>query len=653
MSNKKTIFQLKPSTVAVSLVLASMYVTPALAEDAEDAETMVVTGTRSSQLLEKVPANVEVITAQDIEMMGATSVVDILERTSGITSTGGGIGIRGLGSDYTVILVNGRKSGSMENSKDFQSYLTSSLDVASIERIEVLSGQAGSMYGSNAIGGVVNIITKQSMEPTSSFSLTHSTVETQGNYRHDFGQQGKFFGMVGGSYINYNSEESQDYSDGSSSYSADGKNYTVDGELGYVINDSNKVRFTGSYQYQNTLTPTISQELTDSDDDGAVDEITDSVSYRTARRSITDAAVILDGFVGDHSYTAGLSWNLVDLIADDEKFQTIILDVQNEWVVNDFNTVIMGAEFMQDYIDRPSVDVAEDTSNRYALYVQDEISLFNDTLLLLPSARLDSDSDFGEQLTYQFGASYQLLPGHYLKGNYGLGYKAPTLTELYSYETRSSGTVWGNPDLQPEESDSFDFRYEYHGKKLSGSIGYYNTHITNQYTTVYCDDLDSSSAYYSACEAVGEEINGDNQLRVNALEVKMQGVEAELAYKLTKNLNVKATYIYLDGEEMDEDGVWAAQATTSEEIYGLDLSYYKPENGVGINAWGKLNLGTSGRDSDELYDYYNFNMSVSKELPGDSKLILAGYNLIQSSEDTLNTDSLDDLEVRLSFQAKL
>lgn len=651
MCDKKAMYRLKPSTVAVSMVLGSMFINPVFAEDDE---TLVVTGTRSEQVLEKVPVNLEVITAQDIEEMGATSVADVLGRSAGVLSTQGGINIRGLGSNYSIILIDGRKSGSMENSKDFQGYLTESLNIQSIERIEILRGQAGSMYGSNAVGGVVNIITKESLEPASSFAITHGTFETLTTFRHDFGQQGNFFGMVGGSYKNYNSEESMDISDGSTSYSNEGDNYTLDAELGYIVNDSHKVKFVAGYQSQDAATPTVSYEYSD-------EEVSTSVSYRNYKRTISDAGFYFDGYTDDHTYSSGVTWNQVTLAnnvgeADeyDDVYQSIVVDGENQWTINDSNSLFVGAEMLLDSFEREDIALEEDTVTRYAIYLQHELNMFDDKLLALPSMRLDSDSAYGEHFTYQLGLSYQVIPGHYLKSNYGIGYKAPTLTELYGYEGQSNGTVWGNADLTPEDSTSFDIRYQYAGNALSGSLGYYKSEVTDQITQVTCSDLSAGDDYYDQCQGLSDPVQGDeNKLRINLPEVRMQGIEAELAYNFTKNLKVKATYTYLDGEEMDSDGNWSTYSSTSEEVYGADIAYFKPENGVGINAWGRYNIGNSSKDSDVLYDYYNVNLSVSKTLGSDCKVIFAGYNLIQSTRTETNDSSLGDLELRLSFQAKL
>ncbi|WOT06533.1 TonB-dependent receptor plug domain-containing protein [Shewanella youngdeokensis] len=661
-------FQIKPTIKVVALALGTLVVTPASAQEqlvmqAPDAvsntntETMVVTGTRSEQLLEKVPSAIEVFSSDDIIAMGATSVKDVIGRASGaqIYSQKGGINLRGIGFNYTVVLVNGRKPGAMENNKDFQNYITESINLANVERIEVLRGQAGSMYGSNAIGGVINIITKNNREELSTFGVTHGNYETKTTFSHDFGLQGDVFGRVSGAYKRYIPVAEDDLTTaGKTAYSVDGDMYNIDGMVGYVLDNSHELRLEAGYSEVETISKTNSFST---DDDGF---LSPAVSNRYAGKTIANTAMIFDGYSEDHSYSASLGWNQVEVANYDDStvthydvFSSILADVQDEWIINDYNTLVIGADYLRDNIDRPDVELAEDVITRYAAYAQNQMSFFDDTLMFIPSVRFDNDSAFGNKVTYQFGTTYEFVRGHYLKANYGTGYKAPTLTELYSYETQGNGTVWGNPDLKPEESTSFDVRYEFFGERLTASVGYYKTELTDKFSSTVCTDMLSSDPNYAACQAVGEPINGgDSMLRINVLESNMQGIEAEVAYQLTENLNLKASLNYLDGEQLDEDGIWGAQTFTAEQVYGLDMQYYHPELALGINAWGAWNKDYLYTSTSTPYDFYNFNLSVTKEIGNHYSVSFAAYNLLQSTRDTTNDSAVEPMEWRLNFQAK-
>ena len=163
---------------------------------------VVVTATRTEAEVKTVPNTVEVITAEDIQKLGATDVYSALRLADNIqimnTSTGFGhrVSMRGMASNQTLILINGQRTA-IEDTATTQNLLAlDRINVNTIERIEIVRGAASAQYGSDALAGVINIITKKSTgKPSVTVGATTGTTNMQNYYHIDLGKQGKFSGV--------------------------------------------------------------------------------------------------------------------------------------------------------------------------------------------------------------------------------------------------------------------------------------------------------------------------------------------------------------------------------------------------------------------------------------------------------------------------
>lgn len=180
---------------------------PAYAADVQDTEqgvttkNVVVTATRTEAEVKTVPQTVEVITAEDIEKLGATDVYSALRLADNIqimnTSTGFGhrISMRGMASNSALILINGQRTAIEDTSTTQNLLALDRLNVHTIERIEIVRGAASAQYGSDALSGVINIITKKSSgEPSVTMGVATGTTNISNYYHIDLGKQGKFSG---------------------------------------------------------------------------------------------------------------------------------------------------------------------------------------------------------------------------------------------------------------------------------------------------------------------------------------------------------------------------------------------------------------------------------------------------------------------------
>ncbi|WP_028115378.1 TonB-dependent receptor plug domain-containing protein [Ferrimonas senticii] len=626
--------------LSVSAALLAATTAPVWAQTASDEiEQIVVTGTRTANLIENVPNTTELFSAADIENMGAVTVRDVLTKAGNVQmgAQKGGVNIRGLGADYTVILVNGRKPGGLENIKDFQSMITSTLNVNNIERIEVLRGQAGAMYGANAIGGVINIITKQSVEPMTVFSATVGNSTTKLSMVHDFGVNGNWDGTIAANFADVAGIE-EDKPDGSgTTKTGDGYLGNINATVGYQVNDDNRVRTEVGYIVDRNK------------------EYTDNVVSRDTDRTLLNTALIWDGYTDELNYSAGVSYNRTENLNNGhtDLFQDIVVDGQVAWEFNETHTFLVGGEFV---VDKADTEVTSESLNRFAVFLQDEISLFDERVFLVPSVRYDDHETFGGQTTYQLGSTWEVIEDHRLKANVGTGYKAPTLMQLYGTEATGIGTFWGNPDLKPEESKNYELRYEYRGDRVDVNVGWYFNDVTDFLHREKCD-------YSSNCSFVDDKNPKGDWLRVNVGEVEIRGIETELAYRMTEQLDVTVSYNHIDAEVLEGEKIYGGAnqgrvrlSGTAEDNFGLDLGYTNNEHDLTVNVWGNyfgdfasVN-GKTGKYT--IFDYYNFNAAVKKNFGDTYAVSFGAYNFLQSERDSDNDAALDPMEWRLTFDMK-
>ena len=254
--------------------------------------------------------------------------------------------------------------------------------------------------------------------------------------------------------------------------------------------------------------------------------------------------------------------------------------------------------------------------------------MVNDKLLIIPSVRYDHDSSFGGETTPKIGATYFLNDHNRFKANWGKSFKAPTISELYMSMTRAMGpatvTVLGNPDLQPEEAESWDISYEYDDDKTWGKITYFENDVKNLITSHALD----ADGY------INEYINVD--------KAQINGVELELGHHFNKHWTIKGTSNWLDAVDKADDSRLdnrAKNITTLQLMYD-DLDPY----GYSVVVWnqwvnkyrytaGGTMGGMSGSGESKDATYSTFNVTVNKKF-GKGNRIFAGCDNIFDEKNT-------------------
>lgn len=428
---------------------------------------VVVTATRTAETADETLSAITVITRKDIERRQAHSVQDLLRGTPGIDiADNGGPGkitwvfLRGTNADHVLVLIDGVKVGSSTSgTAAFQD-----IPVEQIERIEIVRGPRSSLYGSEAIGGVIQIFTRRGGGATAPF------VEIGGGSYRTYdaaagvaggGERGSFSVSASGTDTHgFNACNGKPPPDGAGCFTdepdRDGyRNLAVSVRAGYrfasgVDVDAHALHAKGKNEFDGTFV----------DESESLQQVLGA----TLRLAPADdwQATLIAGRSRDESdnFKDGVLQSRFDTQRD-------TLSLQNDIVVAADHLLTLGADHQTDRVDS-SVDYAETSRSNRAIFAQYQGTRGAHDLQL--SLRRDDNEQFGERTTGGTAWGYALREGLRLTASYGTGFKAPTFNQLYF-------PGFGNPDLRPETSRSFELGLGGRTARGHWSVNAYETRI--------------------------------------------------------------------------------------------------------------------------------------------------------------------------------
>jgi vitamin B12 transporter len=426
------------------LLAAALLAASAIASAQEAAlSPIVVTASRTAQTVDESLAPVSVITREDIDRLQPQSMIDLLRLQPGIdvASTGGpgaptSVFMRGTNSDHTLVLIDGVRA----NSSSTGGFAWQHLDPAQIERIEIVRGPRAALYGSDAIGGVVQIFTRKPAGATAG-------IEYGSNNTRDLQ-----LGYGGGARIRYHFLGSFSDSDGYPSRTVSEQDHGYENKsLSAGINAQlwQDARFSldgwlskSDLEYDNDIyDPNTFLPI-------GVSEHTLKTENRVLNARLEDRVTNH----WDYSFQLG---NAVDKTkADSGEITTrrLSADWQNNFALTSAQTLILGLNYYHDKVDSDDWDVYNETANNRAAFISHLSRFYNFDLEL--SARRDHHSEFGGRTTGNAALGAQLASHVRAVISHGTAFKAPTFNDLYS-------PGYGNPDLDPEHSRSTEFSLRY------------------------------------------------------------------------------------------------------------------------------------------------------------------------------------------------
>ena len=436
---------IKRSVMAVAMIWwVSVSAVPAvMAEDSGvQLKEVVVTATKTDREPQDVTQTVTVITADDIQKSGATTAAEVIERTAGVevnsygakgsTST---INIRGANYEQVLVLLDGRRLNSASAGGFDMADLPVPLE--DIERIEIVRGPSSALYGADAVGGVVNIITKK---PTGASTTVTGEGGSHGYESYSLSNSNKldkfYYTLSAGRDKSTGFRVNNDLDQG-----------RVGAKLGYEINPDSNLEFAtdylgkeigvpGSIQFPSPLARQWDRNLGSSLTYKT--KISKELDLRLNMYQTRDKLIYINPdpvFPANSKHTG----------------TTNGAEAQTNWLANSWNQLTFGIESKQDHL--TSTDAGVHTASLKSAYLQDEIS-FGEPLIVVIGDRYDSQSLYGDKASPKVSARYLVSgPGTIIRASAGEAFRAPTLNELF---WTFDGFEKGNRDLLPETSKEYE-----------------------------------------------------------------------------------------------------------------------------------------------------------------------------------------------------
>lgn len=534
----------------LAMMVASLlpYASLSVAQDASADETIVVTANRFETKLNDTLAPVEVVTREEIAAIQAQSLTDVLRRLPGVqvVNQGGpaqssGLFMRGRESKNTLVLINGVRIGSATTgAADF-----SAIPLNGVERIEVLRGPRAAVYGSDAVSGVVNIITTRGKNAVSAVRAgvgSDNTYDVGANLAFTSEDENWF-------NISATHKEADGYNirpDSANSLDADDDGYTSQYlivEAGSELSTALTLKANGYYQKQDS----------EYDNPWGGSDKTDSDLYSLAlageyQQELWNSRLTVSTNQDKaESYGQGVARSAIAT----NRYQA---SWDNQYFASETVSFIGGAEWYRDKVDNESSQYSETDRDNTALYVGSY--LHKEDFSAESNFRWDDNSAYGTYWTYQFGLGYQLTEVVKLVGLYGTSFKAPTFNELYwPLQCSSWGCYQGNANLDPEETESAEIAVEAQFDDFALRIAAHRSDV---------DKMISS--------------NGDTNVNIDKAEIK--GLEVSGRFN-TGPLTHDVSYDYLDTEDKSTGNELVRRARHSAkwnttyylENWQFDLSY--------------------------------------------------------------------------------
>jgi len=574
-----------------------------------DLGVIVITPTRGPRMVKDLPTNVSVITREEIAESDAHNVGEVLKNRLGVAVRRYGtlgapsyIGLRGCSAYQTLVMVDGRSVNSISDGiADLSQF-----PIDNIERIEVVRGPASALYGANALGGVINIITREAKEEKVIADV-------------NFGL-GSFGTQI--SRLNFATRDANikacftignNTSNGWRKNSAyNNRNFT--GRLAYDAGKIGIFELRGGYHRGKLGLPGVAKYKIDPTTlkNILLDEKFASDPNHN-QEDEKEYAILEYSNIGENSKLLLKAYGSNDQRRDrnpngprDDLHENITQGVETQLDVP--YGITLGMDVHQDkYKQKNEINsqtiIGEKTLNR-AIFLQEALS-FKPVIAIL-GVRYDHHSAYGGQINPSFSLVYQLSqPGESLKlsFNLGRGFRAPTFCDLYQpYTEYEEYEAEGTPNLKPEKAWAYDLGFEHQlGNLLLSRVTLFETNIEDLIDWASVPSAKPWGFWFPS----------------NVAKAYTQGVELEFIHQIMSGLSQSINYTYL------------RSAGKKEEEDKYEIAPYKPHNRVNYrinytNNFGlKISLGTEyvgeqwsarGETGDRLPDYFLFNARIAQRI---------------------------------------
>ncbi|MGM1002963.1 ligand-gated channel protein [Acinetobacter haemolyticus] len=567
-------------------------------------DTIVVTASGFEQDIKKAAASISVLTQEEINKKAYRDVTDALKDVPGVVVTGGGsssdISIRGMGSAYTVIMVDGKKVNTRsvrpnsDNSGIEQGWLP---NIGAIERIEVIRGPMSGLYGSDAMGGVINIITKKNTtEWTGSIKLD-TTLQENSDSGNLYQTNAYIAGPLIANLLSFKANGLYSQRDEDDIYGGYKKQKIRAGGAAFSLtpNDDHTIdlEYQRSIQARNaTVGKSISPVQT-----GRNPPVNSLVDYYRTEYSLTHRGQI--GALETHSYiqreeNENPSRNME---AINTTFNTI------NKINFDQHSLSFGGMYLKEELDdqgnQLSVSGAKPITHldRYswALFAENAWNIVDD-FTLTSSLRLDKDEKFGDHWSPKVYGVWGVNDNWVIKGGVSTGYKTPALRATVAEwgqatgGSQSSGVIVGNPNLKPEKSVNYEVSFNWDNlDDLTAGLTLFNSEFKDKITEIRTCQSDSGTR---GCDWLGEKFDFVS-LRENVDKANMRGAEATFGWKVLPNVKLSANYTFTDTEQKSGINKGKPLNEMPKHMFNTTADW---EINDQFSSWGRVNYRSKTSD---------------------------------------------------------
>lgn len=526
-----------------------------LEENLVDLGTVVVTGTRTPKLLKDAPIITRVITMDEIQKVDATHIGDLLQsELPGIEFSYSmnqqvSLNMQGFGGNAVLFLVDGeRLAGETLDNIDYNR-----LNMDNVERIEIVKGAASSLYGSNAVGGVINVISHTSAKPWA-VNLNgrwgaHGEQRYGGSVGFNAGRFNSTTNVQHTAIDSYNMEGDGDYT---TFYGSESWNFKE--RLVYNVNDKLKLTGRAGYFFRERDSQPESKDRYRDFSGGA------KANYTFNAMSDLEVGYSFDQYdKGEY-----LVKNKSDL-RDYSNVQHSVRALYN-YTFSGKHTLTVGGDYLRDYLMtyqfKDNGNYVQHTADAFGQFDWNPSEHFN----VILGTRFDYFSEANiHHVSPKVGLMYKIGDCS-LRGSYAGGFRAPTLKEMYmTFDMANVFMIYGNPDLKAETSHNFSLSAEYTKSRYNFTLtGFYNL-VDNRITTAWNDAL-------------------KGMLYTNIDKIKISGVDANAAVRYPCGIGARLSYAY-----------------THEQI----------KKGQPLTSSTRPHTATARLEYDKRWNNYSFNLALS------------------------------------------
>ncbi len=627
--------------------------------DGELPSDIVVSATGYELNVKDAPATISVITAEEIRQRSYTDITDVLMNVPGVFIQGGGVEqsvmIRGMSADYTLFLVDGKRMQDNQafglNGAQAGTPINFLPPLDSIERIEVIRGPASSLYGSDAIGGVINVITKKVMNEFGGSFTTEYIKSGPGNDVTNDGVNASLalnipiirdrlsLQVTGG--LRYQDEA--DFVGGSDSAAADPefKRKNIAGKLSFRLDEANTFTAGAGHTIQER-TANPGKSLAEGED-------------------MTYSKTLRDNYFATHEGNFGnLTWNsyvTYDTSTNPTRvnattgngidFDTLVANTQAALQLSR-HKIVGGLNYFHEKLKDgatnglnlegivASTDIITMDRKQYAAFLEDNWEVVEDLSLLL-SGRVDHSESFGTRFSPKAYAVFNMTDSFTIKGGVTSGYKVPSLRSAATDfgSTSMGGVVIGNPDLKPEKTMNYEVGVSYANKAagISTSLTAYQSDFKDKLLRTGRICAQNEECVYGGLTYPAHQYGYTTYENVDSARLK--GVEWTVDWTVVRHLRYRHSYTYSQTEQTSGTNKGKPLNDIPEHMFNASLDWKASR---AFNLWGQLNYRgkTSGRTTnasgsatnDFRYPPYTFyNLGVVIKPRRDLRLNLGVYNL--------------------------